>query len=58
MDKRDAPSVDENDPASTAIELNPEKIDLQKKPARNGVGTSSGPELQTEPKLGDSSEST
>ena len=32
MEKRDAPPVDEDDPSSQAVEIVPEKIDLQKKP--------------------------
>ncbi len=31
MDKRNAPPVDEDDPSSQAVEVVPEKLDLQKK---------------------------
>ncbi len=32
MDQRDTPPVDEDDPASPAVEVNPENIDLGRKP--------------------------
>lgn len=48
MDKRDAPPVDDNDPASTATELNPEKIDLQKKPRSKSTDRTSESDFRPE----------
>lgn len=35
MDQRDTPPVDEDDPPTPAVEVNPENIDLGKKPPRD-----------------------
>jgi hypothetical protein len=36
MGQRDPPPVDEDDPSTPAVEVNPEKIDLERKPRRGG----------------------
>lgn len=35
MEKRETPPVDENDPGSSAVEIKPDKMDLQSKPQAN-----------------------
>ena len=50
MEKRETPPMDEDDPASSAVEVTPEKIDLQKKPPGTPGKNSPGPDSQPQSK--------
>ena len=56
METRNAPPVDEDDPATPAVEVNPEKIDLQKKPRSSDVQKSSAGDYPPQQKTLDISE--
>jgi hypothetical protein len=53
MDKPFEPPVDEDDPVTPAVEITPEKMDLQKKPRKNEgqkPSVSEPPPEQTHPR--------